>query len=134
MALAAVTGLAGCRSGGTVVDRVVVCAGPTEQHPSGSPVVISLRQGGREVASASTSYGALVAVLVPSAPTAVFVDEVPSGQVSFGGPDASADPAALPPPGDAAVAAARATDPATVHGYIGITGVGCPPASELGLG
>ncbi|TNM68212.1 hypothetical protein FHN55_07925 [Streptomyces sp. NP160] len=134
VALAATTGLAGCGGPGAVVDRLVVCAGPTAEHPTGSPAVISLRQGGREVASASTSYGALVALLVPSAPTAVFVDGRPAGTASFGGEDATADPASLPAPDDTVIATARATDPATVDGYIGLTGLGCPPTTALGLG
>ncbi|MGQ7297743.1 hypothetical protein [Quadrisphaera sp. KR29] len=116
------------------VGRVVVCAGPDEAHPSGTPVEISLRQGGREVASAHSQYGSVVALLVPSAPTAVLADGVAIGAVGFAGDSGDLDPASQPPPDEATITAAAAADPSAVDGYIGVTGPGCPAPSELGLG
>ena len=128
--------LTGCGSdgAGASVGRVVVCAGPDEAHPSGTPVQISLRQGGREVASARSEYGALAALLVPSAQTAVLADGVVIGAVGFGGDSGDLDPASQPAPAEATIRAAAATDPSTVDGYIGLTGPGCPAPSQLGLG
>jgi len=110
--------------------RVIACAGADAQHPAGSHVSITLRQGGREVARADVPVQSLVALLVPEAPTAVLVDGRWFGAVGWDGghPDPATDPEGAPD--DAEVEAAAATDPSDVAGFVSLTGPGCPPASE----
>ena len=127
--------LTGCQApdGSPQVQRVVVCAGADAQHPEGSHAGITLRQGGREVASTSIPVGSLAVLLAPVGPTAVLVDGRWLGAVDWEGghPDPATDPEGAPD--DAAVEAAAATDPDDVEGYVAITGPGCPPVSEAAL-